>query len=517
MEQQQQSLFDASIIKLQHEQLRHNRVEPRLLRFVLINNALRALQGHMLHVEDEDNLVGMADGFLSDSSDVFFYNTFKDGSLSPLPVSPPAPVKIMKLDGNGFGDQSPLIECQEAPASSPRPSQDMVTSMDDGSRIHPAACYDDSNGECEEGGGVEGGGGEGGASGGKDRRAQNGLNEVYMSGVYLGKRSREKSFDEPSHHPRDILRCRLPERNGLGVGAEIEDLGCGETKRSCKPSGLVTNSTVPKVHNLSNLNGLTSLYNINLDLDPLPPLPLPSSPPPLTLHYHNNNNHNSSSEESDKESLTPSPIDFTKVDLTLYNFDADPLPVDTADVSGSTTTSVLSSQQQTQTPFPSPITMNHPASPPSSPSCSPLAVASPQPLLSSSPSLPCSPHQTTPGLADMSSDLLGDCPHDKVDLDASSTCTIPHLEAEKRSLLSADSTVLTTIAGGSQPGKGTSSSSCSMQAIVRTQNSELELNGDGSHDRGSISNGRVLPTSPELGVESDYLDDIDHIVKLLMT
>ncbi len=102
LDQQQQTLFDASVLKLQQEQLRHG-VEPRLLRFVLINNALRALQSHMLRlVEGEDgDLLGPLD------CDPFLCNTFKKhGVLSTAPLTP---AKVVKLDSTPLTDQSPLV------------------------------------------------------------------------------------------------------------------------------------------------------------------------------------------------------------------------------------------------------------------------------------------------------------------------------------------------------------------------------------------------------------------------
>lgn len=96
IERQQQTLLDLSIHKLHQEQLKYG-IEPRLLRFVLINNALRSLQAHVLSRMDggEDGMVLFGD---QASSDLFLTNTFKHGLLS-IPTSPPTPVKMIKLDG----------------------------------------------------------------------------------------------------------------------------------------------------------------------------------------------------------------------------------------------------------------------------------------------------------------------------------------------------------------------------------------------------------------------------------
>ena len=71
--------------------------------------------------------------------------------------------------------------------------------------------------------------------------------------------------------------------------------------------------------------------------------------------------------------------------------------------------------------------------------------------------------------------------------------------------------MLTAVSAGS-PAK----SSCSMEAIVRAQSAEAEglaQNGVSITD----GSGKGLSTSPEHSVEPDFLDEIDHIVELLMT
>ena len=492
MEQQQQSLFDASIIKLQQEQLRHG-VEPRLLRFVLINNALRSLQGHMIHVEDEDSLIGIADDFQFDSSDQFFYNTFKNGSLSSIPLSPPTPVKMMKLDGT-FSDPSPLVEFQEAVVSSPCSSQDVVMSLDE-ERVHPAACFDSEDEKSGVGGGAGGGG-----CGRNDKKQQNGFTDSFTSGIHLGKRSRERSFDESVPNSRETSKRRSPERNEL-VGVTSEDLvsTTGELRKSCKTSSLVTSS----MQRVNGLNGLNSLY-LTLDLDPLTLSSSSSSatpPPSLSTNYHHGSNHHSSTEDSDKESLTPSPIDFTNVDPTLYDFDTSALHVESTD-----STSTLNSQHT------SPIVIP----PPTVPEASNVSTSS---SLTATGSMPSSLHFSL---------ASSESAEQIVKANLSTNTNTPDLDkVGKVSLLSADSTVLAAVPGGDCDGAGSGQlgkgGSCSMHAIVRAQKGEIGL-GEGeseglSNDRVSISNNanRVLPSSPERVVESDYLDEIDHIVNLLMT
>lgn len=84
-------------------------------------------------------------------------------------------------------------------------------------------------------------------------------------------------------------------------------------------------------------------------------------------------------------------------------------------------------------------------------------------------------------------------------------------EPEKLStLVSADSTVLTAGLGGSPKG------SCSMKALVRAGSAEAEGLSQNGGAMGDGSSGG-LATSPEHSVEPDFLDEIDHIVELLMT
>lgn len=104
--EQQHTLFDTSMMKLHQEHMRHG-MEPRLVRFVLINNALKLLQMHMLRLEEEDALGSLDyDG----SSSRFFTNTFKHGRPSPTQLSPlTSPNKTIK------SEQSQLIAAAATP------------------------------------------------------------------------------------------------------------------------------------------------------------------------------------------------------------------------------------------------------------------------------------------------------------------------------------------------------------------------------------------------------------------
>lgn len=102
---EQRNLFELTVGKLQKEQLRAG-MEPRLLRFVLINNALRTLQCHMMkHEEPPLTLVENGD---ESSTESFLCNTFKDGGLPLSPQSPPTPIKVKTL-GSLLSDLSPLV------------------------------------------------------------------------------------------------------------------------------------------------------------------------------------------------------------------------------------------------------------------------------------------------------------------------------------------------------------------------------------------------------------------------
>ena len=95
------SLLELSIHKLQEEQAKYG-IEPRLHRFVLINNALKSLQVYLSKLETDNFYF-----FDSDSHD-FLANTLNHGILSS-PVSPPTPVKVSRFDSNLFSSSSPLV------------------------------------------------------------------------------------------------------------------------------------------------------------------------------------------------------------------------------------------------------------------------------------------------------------------------------------------------------------------------------------------------------------------------
>ena len=183
--EQQQTLFDTSVIKLHQEHLRHG-MEPRLLRFVLINNALKLLQMHMLRLEEEDALGSLDyDG----ASNRFFSNTFKHGRPSPATLSPlVSPAKNLKLE------QSQLM------AATPFQAGEECVEEGEGGRPAVAGCA------------------------GEERRVGNGRATVNSlatvnqscSGFHLGKHSGEVR-DSPTPPPKKP--CREPGRlNGASNG-----------------------------------------------------------------------------------------------------------------------------------------------------------------------------------------------------------------------------------------------------------------------------------------------------------
>ena len=101
----QQTLLDLSVQKLQEEQIKHG-IEPRLLRFVLINNAIKSLQSHLMIMNNDND-----DDFIiltNSCNDSFLSNTLNHGLLSS-PSSPLTPAKVPKMDTDHFISNSPLV------------------------------------------------------------------------------------------------------------------------------------------------------------------------------------------------------------------------------------------------------------------------------------------------------------------------------------------------------------------------------------------------------------------------
>lgn len=497
IEHQQQSLFDLSIFKLQQEQLRPG-VEPRLLRFVLINNALRALQGHIMLLDEDDTITFDCDlstgETCSNTSDSFLSNTFKDGGLS-TPLSTPTPIKKIKLD-NTLIDKSPLI----VTATPFHDDENETKTEDDGVKM---------NGEFKGGGGVEGGGGDGVENGGVEGAAggvahllsdsdKSVLSEPHSNGVQLGKRTRasfESENEEKSNTNTTVPWC---EDNTPPDGEQIATRGCEtKSKRLCKPSALHMNGT----KRLNGLNGIINgFHSSSFDIDHFSPPNPSSSPTTITQH-----NHNSPSDESDEEyATTPSPIDFTKVDPTLYDYDTKTtLLLPGHDSSNSTSTITSSSTTSLSTPSSSSSSSSQAASQVPV-TISPTAkAATPIPN-----SLPMTLAITTASVTNTTSCL----PTTQVAVVPASSTSVSSSSCNSSiKVVESSSSFLTTTP------VVPSTSSCSMQGIVSAQNEPSDDERTASERSISTCSNGVLPTSPK-GLESDFLEaDIEHIVSLLMT
>ena len=179
-------------MKLHQEHMRHG-MEPRLMRFVLINNALKLLQMHMLRLEEEDALGSLDyDG----ASHRFFTNTFSHGQPSPSPLSPlSSPPKTLKLEQG----------------------QLMAISPFQGGEVCPEK-------EEEEGR-------QGGNVGSEERRPSNGLatvnslatvNQSY-SGTHLGKHSGEEDATRGDQALPAKKPCQSSVRTSNGLSSAILD------------------------------------------------------------------------------------------------------------------------------------------------------------------------------------------------------------------------------------------------------------------------------------------------------
>ena len=112
IEHQQQTLLDLSLGKLHQEQAQQ--IEPCLLKSVLISNAVRALQHHMIST----SLSSSEDPIISEEKEEdavatnFIVNTFNGSDYCLTPSSPVVPQKFPKLDGSF--ECSPLTLTQQS-------------------------------------------------------------------------------------------------------------------------------------------------------------------------------------------------------------------------------------------------------------------------------------------------------------------------------------------------------------------------------------------------------------------
>lgn len=448
LQHQQHTLFDLSILKLQQEHLRHG-VEPRLLRFVLINNALRTLQNHTNSFED-DNLVFECSEQDSEAmcSNQFLCNTFKHGGLSLTPVTPPTPAKVPRLD-SPFPDQSPLV------ASTPFQGGLLDDISEFGEASVNAAGVGSSpvvvQGACAAS-----------EPSNTKRATSSAVNSLAVvnqscsssntSNVCLGKRKTvDSTSGESSSAVEDIVSNSRVHPCVGGEGCEDGDhcTDGGGRKKLClsddrsKPSTLHINgfrlATSTSLYPTSSSSSSTTITTVSSSIESSPaPSSFTATLSSTTLtastpstHHHHHQQHDSS--EDDEYPSTPSPIDFTKVDPTIYDFDT-------------RTTLVL------------PGGLN--------------AAQQEGPLLNSTASSVVAPSSTS--------------------------LSSPSLEKPPVS--------------------------CSMEAILSAQNGDvMELN---THSRrllatseslpGALSNG-ILPSPTADVAEPDFLEDLEHIVSLLMT
>ena len=270
VEYEQRTLFELTVGKLQKEQLRPG-MEPRLLRFVLINNALRTLQCHMMKIEEPPlTLTEERD----ENAESFLCNTFKDGGLSLSPQSPPTPIKVRSL-GSLLSDLSPLV------ASTGIAEEGVEGSLtgDFGRLVESVGGGQDDGGGTGEGGGA-----------GEDGDRSVGDNKEAVFSDRLGKHSMPDSDSDPPPNPKkqctDILEDRLSDKVEGSKPSTLNGFSINGSTLS-----LVNGSTLPLVNGVHNSLDLMS----------------PSS--------------QSSDTDSEDESSTLSPIDFTKVDPSLYDYD----------------------------------------------------------------------------------------------------------------------------------------------------------------------------------------------------
>ena len=611
LERQQQSLFDLSILKLQQEQLRHG-VEPRLLRFVLINNALRALQGHMFIFGDDDEFSfdsastssnrcgGGAGG--EGTTESFLSNTFRDGGLPTTPASPPTPVKVTKMEST-LSDQSPLVS--STPFQSFVAESGCTTSSEDVERdgvrsamvaTPPPGLTPPTPAEAMEGVAATCSSGDGKAEGGElERRIVGEVLPVTMTTVEerpddfsttivdspctcgnrvsLGKRSREQNSSSSDDHPCQCSMDHIGDNNRTESPCICEDKGdsiiegdcASPSKKLCsRPPALSLNGTKRLNGSVNGLNGLNSVYTV-LGLDQIPTsssnnstspsspstdVPSPCSPssssPQSAAHSP------CPSEEPDEDSSTPSPIDFTKVDPTLYDYDTRaPLFIPTQDPppptsppppppAADTDDSVchhngdhhISNGCSGGGSVPSTTSPDSSSTPPSSsslpPSCSSASISSSS---NSAVIPPLAPPTADEAPCCSASDSMVTSPTLAITA-TSTTFSLPPPSSEYP-LISSSSTLSESCSPSSivdsnlidcpSDGKHSSSSpsSCSLEGLVSAQNGKLHHNHSKSERTDSesgISNGLKggVPSSPE-GAENDFLEDIEHIVSLLMT
>lgn len=333
---------------------------------------------------------------------------------------------------------------------------------------------------------------------------------------------------------------------------EEDDCASSPSKKLCnRPSVLSLNGT----KRINGLNGLNNVYSV-LGLDPLAP-PTSSSSSSSPSSSRSARSPPPSSEEADEDSSTPSPIDFTKVDPTLYDYDTRaPLFIPTQDtppgpspVTDNKDTSAVEGGESGDNScgsVPSTTSPDSSSAPPSSSSLPPCSSSTtlpppPPPAAAGDDAFCPSESVTSPTLAITATSTTFSLPS------SSSSSEYPHISSSSAhncsmtdscSSASTATVVESNLAdsnGISDPSDShsninehsslvlssspSSSASCSLEGLVSAQNGNLVHNENKrTGNESSISNGlnRGIPSSPE-GAENDFLEDIEHIVSLLMT
>lgn len=512
----------------------------------------------------------------SGTTESFLSNTFKDGGLPTTPTSPPTPVKVIKLETT-LSDQSPLIA--STPFQSFVADSRSSTSDDERDGVEAASVPPcervDAVVTCAGGSGSGRGGEHRSISEiltatmtSVEERPANFSTTVITATTTttmtaamttagddsssctcrrasLGKRRREEVEQEDSSSCP--CQCNVQVRE---EGEPVESMCVGEerrvegdeeassgggggggsaSKKMCnRPSALTLNGT----KRINGMNGLSSVYTV-LGLDQLSPPTSSSSPSPSpssSTHDHLTHSPPCSPEETDEDSSTPSPIDFTKVDPTLYDYDTkapllniptqDPhlIPSSAAHPHSVSTPDSNSHAVGVGSSCPSQPATASPDSSTTQPSSSLLPCPTTvDPPLSSTDDISCSAAEsiTSPTLAITATSTTFSLPSSSAEypLMSSSNHDCSHVSES-----CSTSAVKSNLVGDSS-GDKRSSSSCSLEGLVSAQNGELVHNEiERTDNENSISNGvnGGVPSSPE-GAENDFLEDIEHIVSLLMT
>lgn len=499
------------------------------------------------------------------TTESFLNNTFKDGGLPTTPASPPTPVKVIKMEAT-LSDQSPLVS--STPFQSFVAENGCTTSGSDderdGARAMVVATPPPSLTPPTPVEGMEGVAASCGEGKEKEERRISEVLPVTMTTVEerpdnfstttvdspctcgrvsLGKRSREANSSSSDDHPcqcsivhiGDNVRTEslcVCEDKGDNVEEDCTSGGSPSKKLCSRPAALSLNGTKRINGSVNGLNGLSSVYTV-LGLDQIPPpssnnSTSPSSPNttiPTSCSPSSQSAAHSpcSSEEPDEESSTPSPIDFTKVDPTLYDYDTKaPLLIPTQEAPPSPPPADgdgvchnddhhVSNGCGGGGSLPSTTSPDSSSAPPSSsslpPSCSSSSSSSVAPPLAppTADDAPCS-----------ASDLAVTSPTLAITA-TSTTFSLP--PSSEYPLVSSSSSLSESCPPSSIVDSNLNNKHSSLEGLVSAQNGELlHSESERTDSESAISNGIKggVPSSPE-GAENDFLEDIEHIVSLLMT